>query len=225
MEYLILFLEGIITFISPCLLPMLPIYVSYLIGDMEDTAINIKGRALKNSIGFVFGFSVIFVILGTLAGGLGGISPNFTNSLNIVGGAILILFGLNYMDIIKIGFLRRTIKPNYKGSAVGFGKSIVFGMVFSIGWSPCVGTFLGSALVLAASTGTALKGSILLLVYSLGLGLPFIISALLIENLKSTFSFIKKHYKVINMISGIFLIIVGIGMMTGILNKILLFFV
>lgn len=225
MDYLILFLEGIITFISPCLLPMLPIYVSYLIGDIEDNPINIKGRALKNSIGFVLGFSVIFVILGTLAGSIGGISPDFTNSLNIIGGSILILFGLNYIDIIKIGFLRRTLKLNYQGNAVGFGKSIVFGMVFSIGWSPCVGTFLGSALVLAASTGTALKGSMLLLVYSLGLGLPFIISALLIENLKSTFSFIKKHYKVINMISGIFLIIVGIGMMTGILNKILLFFV
>ena len=101
---------------------------------------------------------------------------------------------------------------------------MIFGIVFSIGWTPCVGAFLGSALMLASSTGGAVKGALLLLTYSLGLGIPFLISALLIEQLQTTFTFIKKHYKIINNICGVFLIFIGVMMTLGLMNYVLAFF-
>lgn len=219
MQYLILFLEGIITFISPCILPMLPIYISYFIGNEDKN----KKSALINSIGFVIGFSIIFTILGIGASIFGIFIKQYINIFNFLGGGILIIFGLSYMDIIKIGFLQRQFKIKYTVKYFSFGKSLIFGFIFAIGWTPCVGTFLGSALMIASQSNHMIEGFTMLLVYSLGLGIPFIISALLVDSLKSTFNFIKRNYKVINNISGIFLIVIGIFMMTGYLGKILSF--
>lgn len=219
MQYLILFLEGIITFISPCILPMLPIYISYFIGSEQKS----KKSALINSIGFVIGFSIIFTILGIGASIFGIFIKQYINIFNFLGGGILIIFGLSYMDIIKIGFLQRQFKIKYTVKYFSFGKSLIFGFIFAIGWTPCVGTFLGSALMIASQSNHMIEGFTMLLVYSLGLGIPFIISALLVDSLKSTFNFIKRNYKVINNISGIFLIVIGIFMMTGYLGKILSF--
>lgn len=220
MQYLILFLEGIITFISPCILPMLPIYISYFIGGEEKN----KKSALINSIGFVIGFSIIFTILGIGASTLGIFIKQYMKIFNFLGGAILVIFGLSYMEIIKVGFLQKQIKIKYTIKDFSFGKSLIFGFIFAIGWTPCVGTFLGSALMIASQSSHMIEGFIMLLVYSLGLGIPFIISALLIDSLKSTFDFIKRNYKVINNISGLLLIVIGIFMMTGYLSKILSFF-
>ena len=136
----------------------------------------------------------------------------------------MILFGLNYIDVINIKFLKSTHKIDYRVTDFKFSKSVLFGIVFSIGWSPCVGAFLGSALMIAANSQTMVKGSLMLLVYSLGLGVPFILSSLLINSLKSTFDLIKKNYKIINNISGVFLIIAGILMVTGLFSKLLVFF-
>jgi len=224
MEYLILFLEGIITFISPCILPMIPIYISYFMGDNELNESNCKikrNSAFINSLGFVLGFTIIFVLLGAAAGSVGSFIFNHTRLLNIITGLVMIIFGLNYIDLIDIKFLKHTYKTNHKISSFKFGKSIIFGMIFSIGWSPCVGPFLGSALMIAANSQTMLRGSLMLLVYSLGLGLPFILSSILINSLKSTFNFIKKNYRIINNISGIFLIIIGLFMMTGLFTKLI----
>lgn len=219
MQYLILFLEGIITFISPCILPMLPIYISYFIGSEDKN----KKSALINSLGFVIGFTIIFTLLGLGASTLGIIIKQYMNIFNFVGGVILVIFGLSYMEIIRIGFLQRQFKLKYTVNKLGFSKSIIFGFIFAIGWTPCVGTFLGSALMIASQSSYIIEGFIMLLVYSLGLGIPFVISALLIDSLKSTFDFIKRNYKIINNISGICLIVIGISMMTGYLGKILLF--
>ncbi len=219
MQYLILFLEGIITFISPCILPMLPIYISYFIGSEQKS----KKSALINSIGFVIGFSIIFTILGIGASIFGTFIKQYMNIFNFLGGGILIIFGLSYMDIIKVEFLQRQFKIKYTFKYFSFGKSLIFGFIFAIGWTPCVGTFLGSALMIASQSNHMIEGFIMLLVYSLGLGIPFIISALLVDSLKSTFDFIKRNYKVINNISGIFLIVIGVFMMTGYLSKILSF--
>ena len=219
MQYLILFLEGIITFISPCILPMLPIYISYFIGNEDKN----KKSALINSIGFVIGFSIIFTILGIGASIFGIFIKQYINIFNFLGGGILIIFGLSYMDIIKVEFLQRQFKIKYTFKYFSFGKSLIFGFIFAIGWTPCVGTFLGSALMIASQSNHMIEGFIMLLVYSLGLGIPFIISALLVDSLKSTFDFIKRNYKVINNISGIFLIVIGVFMMTGYLSKILSF--
>ncbi len=224
MDYLIVFLEGIITFISPCILPMIPIYITYFIGDVSADENKSSSNAFINSLGFVLGFTLIFVLLGAAAGSFGSFVFTHTTLFNIISGLLMIILGMNYIDLINIKFLKVSHKINYKIDSFKFGKSMLFGMIFSIGWSPCVGAFLGSALMMAANTQTMLHGSIMLLLYSLGLGIPFILSSLLIDNLKNTFSFIKKHYKIINNFSGIFLIIVGISMITGMFGKLIAFF-
>ncbi|WKY47565.1 cytochrome c biogenesis protein CcdA [Eubacteriaceae bacterium ES3] len=218
MDYLIAFLEGMITFISPCLLPMLPVYLSFLTGQQEE---QYKLRSLGNALGFVLGFTLVFVTLGAFSGTLGQWLNAYISQVNLIAGLIVILFGLQFMGILKIPFLDRSVKLNHSIENVHFLSAVLFGMVFSIGWTPCVGAFLGSALMLAASSGETLKGILMLLSYSMGLGIPFILSALVIDQLKATFNFIKQHYTLINRISGIFLILIGILMATGLFNSFL----
>lgn len=218
MQYILLFLEGVITFISPCLLPMLPIYVSYFVADKAD-----KKKALTNSVGFVLGFTLVFITMGAFAGTVGTLVRNYTSILNIVTGLIVIVFGLNFLGIFKIGFLNRISNKNVNVKNLGFFSAVLFGIVFSIGWTPCVGAFLGSALLMASLGGSMLQGISMLLAFSLGLGIPFIASALLIDQLKGTFSFIKRNYKIINIVSGGILIVIGILMATGYMGYFLSF--
>ena len=216
MQYMISFLEGIITFISPCLLPMLPIYITYFAGGGERTA----SKTLKNAFGFVLGFAVIFVALGALAGTLGSFLTRYQTWVNLAGGGIVVLFGLNYMGFLKLNLFRGT-RGNLCTKEMGFFSAVIFGMVFSVGWTPCVGAFLGSALMLASQQGHVLEGTLMLLSYSLGLGIPFLLSAVLIDQLKGAFNFIKRHYTLINYICGGLLVLMGILMATGILNDVL----
>lgn len=215
MQYFIAFLEGIITFISPCLLPMLPVYVSYFAGGESNTK-----RTFKNAIGFVSGFTCLFVIMGALAGTVGSFLTKYSTIVNVVTGLIVVFFGLNFIGVFKLN-LFKGINKSVNTQNLNFGSSVLFGAVFSVGWTPCVGAFLGSALMLASQQGQTLTGVIMLLLYSLGLGIPFVVSALLIEKLKSAFTFIKKNYKIINLVSGLLLVVLGILMMTGLLNKLL----
>ena len=214
MQYIISFFEGILTFISPCLLPMLPVYISYFAGGQQNSR-----KTLTNALGFILGFTVVFTAMGALAGTLGSFLSKYQTVVNIVSGLIVIFFGLNFMGIIKLNL--------FKGSArmqtgnLGFFSSLLFGMVFSIGWTPCVGAFLGSALMLASQQGHVLEGTLMLLSYSLGLGIPFLLSAVLIDQLKGAFNFIKRHYTLINYICGGLLVLMGILMATGILNDVL----
>ena len=216
MQYFISFLEGIITFISPCLLPMLPIYVSYFAGGGERST----KRTMGNSLGFIFGFTLVFMAMGALAGTVGGFLISHHKLVNLILGGIVVCFGLNYLGILKMNLFRGS-QISVNTSNLGFGSSLLFGMVFSLGWTPCVGAFLGSALILASQQGTMLTGLLMLLCYSLGLGIPFFISALLVDRLKSTFGWIKSHYKLINTVSGVLLILLGVLMATGLLGKFL----
>lgn len=217
MEYILLFLEGIATFISPCILPMLPIYILYLTGQKDKD----NKKLLLNSIGFFIGFALLFSILGAVFAGIGKYLSDYSNIINIVFGIIIILFGLNFIDVIKIPFINKTRKIEIKTNQKGFAESILFGMIFGLGWTPCLGAFLGSALMMVSNTGNILQGILMLFVFSLGLGIPFILSAVLIEQLKNTFDFIKKNYKTINIISAIFLILIGLYMLVqGIIKTI-----
>ena len=222
MNYILLFLEGIITFISPCILPMVPIYVSYFAGGEADNKNN-KNRALIHSIAFVVGFAFIFTLLGAAAGTVGVIFNKYMRQINILSGWIMVVFGLNYLGTINIKFLHKNFKLNNstENKKSTIWSTVLFGMIFGIGWTPCVGPFLGSALMLATNSDNSFSGVFMLLTYSLGLGIPFVLSALLIDSLKSTFDFIKKNYKIINRISGVLLIIIGFMMMTGYLNFLL----
>ena len=197
---------------------MLPIYVSYFAGGENS---NIK-KTLKNAIGFVTGFTIVFVAMGALAGTIGGVLIKYQTVVNVVTGLIVIFFGMNFIGVIKINLFSGA-KGGMPKKDLGFFSSMLFGIVFSISWTPCVGAFLGSALMLASQQGKVLVGMIMLLVYSLGLGIPFIFSAILIDKLRNTFNFIKRNYKVVNVVCGVLLIAVGVLMMTGMMNKLVVF--
>ena len=216
MQYIVSFLEGIITFISPCLLPMLPIYISYFAGGGERTT----RKTLTGALGFVTGFTLIFVAMGALAGTIGAFLREYQTAVNIVSGLVVIFFGLHFLGVFKLRLFRGSSR-SVETEDMGFFSAVLFGMVFSIGWTPCVGAFLGSALMLASQQGHVLQGMVMLLCYSLGLGIPFVLSAVLIDYLKSAFDWIKKHYNIINTVSGALLIFIGVMMATGNLGKLL----
>lgn len=216
MPYIISFLEGIITFISPCLLPMLPIYISYFAGGGERS----MKKTLTGAIGFVIGFTVVFTAMGALAGTLGSFLKVHQTAVNVISGLVVIFFGLNFLGILHINLFNGS-RASMDTSNMSFFSAMLFGVIFSLGWTPCVGAFLGSALALASQQGSILTGTLMLLSYSLGLGVPFILSAVLIDNLKTTFDWIKRNYRTINLISGSLLVIIGILMMTGTLGQLL----
>ena len=216
MQYVISFLEGIITFISPCLLPMLPIYISYFAGGGERST----KKTLTGAIGFVVGFTVVFTLMGALAGTVGSFLKEHQTAVNIISGIVVIFFGLNFLGVFKLNLFRGSDR-SVDTSNMGFFSAMLFGMIFSLGWTPCVGAFLGSALMLASQQGSVLVGTLMLLAYSLGLGVPFILSAVLIDKLKSAFDWIKRYYKVINIVSGSLLILIGILMAAGTLGRLL----
>ena len=216
MQYLITALEGVSSFISPCMLPLLPVYLSYFSAEGKQ-----KGKTLLRAVFFVLGFSVVFSLMGLFAGSLGALLSKYQTAVNLVSGLLVIVFGLSYLDVIHLPFFKGAGKGRQVGSVAA---AFLFGVVYSVSLSPCVGAFLGSALMLAANSGTALQGVSLLLTYAAGLGIPFLLSAMLLDKLKSTFSKIKKHYKIINRVCGGFLIVVGVCMCFGWLNALMAVF-
>ena len=224
MQYILLFLEGVITFISPCLLPMLPLYISYFAGGNSGSPGNHEadtGRVLVNASGFVLGFTIVFVILGAFAGSIGWLLRDYSTVVNLVTGLVVVVIGLNYLGIISFGFIPGVFRPKQRvvPTSLKFHSAVLFGVVLSISWTPCVGAFLGAALMRASMQGSVVEGMFMLFVYSMGLGLPFIASALLIDRLKGAFGFIKKHYRVVNGLSGGLLVLIGIFMMTGLFGR------
>ncbi len=215
MLYFVSFLEGIITFVSPCMLPMLPVYVSYFAGGGKERS---TPKTFIRAVGFVLGFTAVFVLMGAFAGTVGGFLQKYSTILNIITGLAVVFFGLSFMGLFNLNFFKGALGGRMNRDP-GFFSSVLFGMIFSVGWTPCVGAFLGSALMMASGQGSAVKGIIMLLAYSLGLGIPFVASAILVDRLKTAFGFIKNHYNVINKVSGIFLVIIGILMMTGLMGK------
>lgn len=209
MEYIFTFLEGIASFISPCVLPMLPIYISYFMGKENKKT----SKALVNASGFVLGFSIVFVLLSVFASKFGEFVSSNMKYIKIVFGSIIILLGFNYMEILKLKFFSRGNGIKIDTSCFNFVKSFLFGVIFSISFTPCIGTFLASALLLIAKEQNVLKGIILMVIYSMGLGIPFIVSVVLIEKLKELFQWVKEHFGVIKKISGLILILMGVYMM------------
>lgn len=225
MDYLATFLEGVITFVSPCLLPMLPLYLAYFAGDASEalgSGAQQRGRRKRMAVGvggFVVGFTLVFVALGALAGTFGSLLTQQGAIVNVVCGLIVIVFGFHYAGVFKIPALERTLKPSNDVRPRTFFASVLFGIVFAIGWTPCVGVFLGSALALAAVEASAARGVLLLLCYSLGLAVPFAISAVAIERIAGAFGAIKRHYRAINMVCGLLLVVMGALMATGVLSS------
>lgn len=158
--------------------------------------------------------------MGALAGTVGSFLRSHQTAVNVISGLVVILFGLQYLGVFRLNLFRgggRAVRT----ADMNFFSAMLFGVIFSLGWTPCVGAFLGSALALASQQGHVLQGMGMLLTYSLGLGIPFVLSAVLIDKLKSAFDWIKGHYRVINLVSGGLLILVGVLMATGTLGRLL----
>jgi len=195
---------------------MLPLYISYFAGGADK-----KSRIFARALAFVAGFTIVFSLLGLFAGTLGSILTKYRTAVNIITGLVVVLFGLSYLEIIRLPFFKGMKSVKNAGNIF---SALLFGIIYSISLTPCVGAFLGSALMMASHAGTAFQGTMLLVVYSLGLGIPFVLSAVLIDRLRSAFDFIKKHYRIINLICGVFLIAIGILMMLGRISALMALF-
>jgi len=216
-SYLLTFIEGILTFVSPCILPMIPVYFFYLAGvtgkDDEGRTGN-RSRLIINALGFVAGFTLVFVALGAAATAIGHFLKDNIDLFRKIGGIVIIVFGLNFLGLFKLNFLNTEKRFNYSFKELKFFSSVVFGAVFGFGWTPCLGPFLGTALITAGNSKTLLQGIILLLLYSAGLGIPFVVVAVLFEKLKDILHSVQKHSRIISIISGIVLIFSGILVFT-----------
>jgi len=218
-EVFFLFIEGLLAFFSPCILPMVPVYIVYLAGkrnyaDLGKESDNESGNKtlILNTLGFILGFTIIFVAMGATASGIGHMLSSHRLLIQRISGVIIIIFGLHYMGVIKIGFLNKDKRFSANTGNLSVLSAILFGMAFSFGWTPCIGPLLGTALTLAANKDTVWHGMLLLFVFSAGLGVPFFLSALILDKLKSAFDFIKKHFRIITFISGALLIITGLAL-------------
>ncbi|MEG1896428.1 MAG: cytochrome c biogenesis CcdA family protein [Oscillospiraceae bacterium] len=204
MQYIFTFFEGIFAFISPCILPMLPIFLAYI---SADEAQSVKKRFVNTTF-FVLGFSTVFVLMGATAFSFAAFLTAYKGFLTRLAGVGMVFFGFVYLDIIQLNLTgnKTAKKPN------GLLGNFLFGVSYSFGWTPCLGAFLGSALMLAGAQQTALKGMLLLFSFSMGLGVPFILFSVLYEKLYTTTRFLKRHSQTIKLVGGIVLILTGVAL-------------
>lgn len=213
-------LMGIVSFASPCILPLIPSYVSYITGISFDELVGPGSRrknintTLLHSLAFVAGFTVIFVILGATASMIGQLMIEHLNAIRIAGGILMIVLGLFVSDVIPIPFLQQDAKIHLKDRPAGFLGTFLVGIIFAAGWTPCTGPFLAAALMQAAQSETMFTGMVLLVFYSLGIGIPFILSAIAISVFLSSFKKLKDHFRAIKIASGVILIIMGLLLIT-----------
>ena len=204
MQYLFTFTEGIFAFVSPCILPMLPIFLAYISADETQKL----GTRFINTLFFVLGFTTAFTLMGATAFSLGRFLTVYKDFLVKLAGVILVFFGFVYLDFIQLNFGGSGIKKGKSGPVGNF----LFGISYSFGWTPCVGAFLGSAIAMASVQQTVFQGMLLLACFGLGLGVPFMVFALGYEKLKGVVTLLKKHSQTIKYIGGGMLIIVGLSM-------------
>jgi cytochrome c-type biogenesis protein len=210
---------GLLSFLSPCVLPLVPAYLGYLSG----TAVSQSDQEKSNRIAtfvhalfFVLGFSVIFVALGATASFIGQVLNQHILTLQKIGGIIVIIFGLHTIGIIKIPFLYYEARAEIKARPkLGYLSSFLIGLVFAAGWTPCVGTVLSAIFFLAADTQTAGQGMLMLAAYSLGLGLPFLLVGGAFETISPWLRKLNRHLNIVSVVSGIFLIAVGVAIFAG----------
>jgi len=212
------FLAGVISFLSPCVLPLVPGYVSLISGTSAAVADSndrrLMGRVMLNSLMFILGFSIVFIMLGAAATTLGQITAQYRRELTWFAGIVIIIFGLHLTGLLKIKYLYADKRMhNVQGSSSAFG-SFAVGFAFAFGWTPCIGPILTTILTLAASQGTVLKGVLLLAVYSAGLAVPFLLTSLGIDRFLAFYTRFRRHLHTVEVISGVLLIAIGILVLT-----------
>ena len=211
------FLAGVISFLSPCVLPIVPPYLAYMSGiSLSEATDNNKAVSIfLPAVFFVLGLSTVFLILGFTASALGTVFLSYQDILITISGLLVMGFGLHFLGILRIGFLEREARfdaSSQNGSAFG---AYVLGLAFAFGWTPCIGPQLASILTLAASEGSVARGTTLLGVYALGLGVPFLLVALFLSRLSATLTWLKRHMQIIERLMGLLLWTIGLMMLTG----------
>lgn len=223
------FNAGLASLFSPCFFPLIPVYISFLAGAsieelrQKDKSAYFK-KTLVNITFFIIGFSTVFILLGASASFLGQLLQNYRSLLSQIAGAIIFLLGLHLTGLLKIPFLEKTHRAQTKTSAVGIAEALLIGFAFALGWTPCVGPILGSILLYAAAEKTVFQGMLLLAFYSLGLGLPLFLAGLAFESFLKFFANAKNFVRWASLISGVFLIIFGLLLLTGQLKWLSSFF-
>ncbi len=211
--YLVVFLEGVASFISPCVLALIPTYISYLAGttidEIESSSHN-QRTLMLNAGGFVFGIFLVFAALGATATSLGRVLNMNAGLLQKISGVVIIIFGIFYMGIIDFAFMNREKRIHVKKVVPTIGGSVLFGMSFAFGWTPCIGPALGSVLMMAANSATLWNGILLLSIYTVGLGLPLLLIAFFIDKVMISIQKVYKHFPLIKFISGMLLIMIGL---------------
>jgi len=215
------FLAGLLSFISPCVLPIVPPYLCYLAGVSVD---QLKGdtvepgtgrRVLLSAIAFVLGFSAVFVGLGATASVIGQSIARYFDTLAIVAGIIIIVMGLHFLGVFRIALLFREARVHVDRQPAGLAGAFVMGLAFAFGWTPCVGPVLAAILFVAGSTDTVLRGSLLLATYSLGIGLPFILAAAFASRFLSWAARFRRHMGTVEKAMGALLVLTGVLFVTG----------
>lgn len=214
---LLAFSAGLLSFLSPCVLPLVPAYISYLTGSSIDElkAGKTKLFTLYKSLGFVLGFSIIFILMGVSITSLGKLLITHKDVFRKIGGALIIVFGLHTIGIFRIKLFYREKRFLYFDKIKGPFSSVIMGMAFATGWTPCIGPILSSILIYATSMDSINKGMLLLIMYSIGLAVPFILTAMVIEEFSEQFKKFSKYLPIISIISGVLMIIMGIMIFTN----------
>lgn len=222
---------GVLSFLSPCVLPLVPPYLTYMSGASYDqlraeagSPGKLTARVAVTSLFFIFGFSVVFVTLGATATAFGQVFRQLLPILTPVAGVIIIAMGLHFLGVFRIGLLDRQLRHNGPGVASGPGGGFLLGLAFAVGWTPCIGPVLAAILSVAASRDTAWEGASLLGLYSLGLGIPFFLAGIAIGPFLTFFQGFKKHLGVVEKVMGGLLIVTGVLFLTGNFTRISFWF-
>lgn len=233
LTYWIAFTAGILSFISPCVLPLIPSYLTYITGlsfgqlDEEHPDTRVRLTVLLHSLCFIFGFSAIFILLGAIAGIASSQIEVFLREglewVEKIGGLLILLFGVHMTGLFHFGILLGDKRVQLHKKPSGFAGSFVVGIAFAAGWTPCIGPILASILVVAASSGQVGEGISLLSVYSLGLGIPFLLSGLLFHQFLAAFKRFRKHIRKFEVVTGIMLIAVGVMLIFNLLGDLTVF--
>jgi len=217
----IAFAAGLLSFVSPCVLPLVPSYVTYITGltleelTSETERARVRGTIIANSLLFIAGFSAVFIAFGASASLAGQLLLTYQDFIRKLGGVLIIVFGLYVMGLLKLKFLMADKRMHFTSRPAGYVGSFLIGVAFAAGWTPCVGPILGTILLYASTTDSMLTGIQLLTSYSLGIGLPLFITALAIDSFLNYFKKIKMYMYGISMASGVFLVLVGVMLYTN----------
>ena len=219
------FIAGLLSFLSPCVLPLIPSYVTYITGlsfadlQAEHPTHKVRRQIIIHSLLFIAGFTCVFILLGASATYVGGFLHEHMKAMRRVGGVLIILFGVHLSGLVPVRFLLGEKRVTIHRKPAGYAGSFLVGVAFSAGWTPCIGPILASILAVAAIEQTVLRGIMLLLAYSMGLAIPFFLAALAMHQFLVVFNRFKKYIRLFEIITGVFLVIVGIMVFGNFLTR------